>query len=512
MKYVVEPDRIKEIDAYAEEVLGIPASLLMQRAGDAVVQTLLSCPEANRLPVLVFCGTGNNGGDGYAAALALHRTGISVRTVSVFGKAPAGEAARSFYDACRTALGEPLTLAEAAEALGGEPFSGIDAVFGTGFHGEMPEEALEACRLLNLCAVRVAADVPLGVNAANGTLSSRFCRADKTAVLTAMKPGLLSYPAKEAVGEAAVYDLGLPLSTLAGVFGLAPLTDMEYVKARLPKRADNSHKGSFGRLFLVAGSAKYRGAALLAAYAALRGGAGYVTLAAEETVLQTACRRFPELLLHPLPPFSALTLREAEKTAREADKATAAVLGPGCGEGQGIFRLTEVLLRRAGCPLLLDADAVNRLAEDREKAVFLWQNAKREVILTPHPLEFSRLSGESPETVAASRMETAGKYAALWHAAVALKGAATVVATPGGVSVNVSGSNALAKAGSGDVLAGFAGALLAQGIPSADALRIAVYLHGLAGDVLARKYSQRGVTPSDLPAAVARLLRQAEAE
>lgn len=282
------------------------------------------------------------------------------------------------------------------------------------------------------------------------------------------------------------------------------IVDDEYVKNTLPKRGKNTHKGSFGRVAIVAGSEKYRGAALLSCEAAARCGAGLVSLYTEESVLSFVGRKRPEFLFEALPPSSAWTEEETEALAHRLNGARAVLVGPGCGKTEGVLSLVKALLSTDGPPLVLDADALNMLStlEDRGKA--LLSGAARAVCLTPHPTELARLSGKTTAEVQADRIATAMDHARETGVGLLLKGAGTVVTDGETVSVNPSGSSALAKGGSGDVLAGAVAALLAQGTTPLDALRLGAYLHGKAGDTLAADRSDYGVLPSELPLAMAR--------
>lgn len=269
--------------------------------------------------------------------------------------------------------------------------------------------------------------------------------------------------------------------------------DAAYVSSHLPPRPPESHKGSYGRAVLVCGSDRYRGAALLALGGTLRCGAGLTLLCAPASVTAAAVIAYPEAICLP---------REAASDA--AASASAVLIGCGCGQSEELYALLTACLTAPGCPLVLDADALNTLAAHGEEGGALLAASPRPVVLTPHPLEFARLSGMSVAQVQEDRTAAAAELAARLHATVVLKGAGTVVACPdGSVSRNTSGCAALAKGGSGDVLAGCITAFLAQGCRPEEAARIAVYLHGRAGETLAQTRSLYGVLPSELACAIA---------
>lgn len=283
-------------------------------------------------------------------------------------------------------------------------------------------------------------------------------------------------------------------------------TDKSVARELLPKRSPLGNKGSFGKLLIISGSNEYRGASHLALESALRGGAGYVTLLSEATVTDSALQKFPETLLITVPPFSDMTDVDMQAILRTDKNNAATLIGPGCGKSKKLAVLTEALLTNSASPLIIDADAINSLAEFSDNALELIARAKREIVLTPHPLEFSRLSGIPMNVIEGEREEVARRLALATGATVLLKGYGTVITDGETIYLNTSGSSALAKAGSGDCLAGLLGALLAAGTPPLEASALAAYLHGAAGDALSSVYSDFGVTPSDLPKQIAKTI------
>ncbi len=272
-------------------------------------------------------------------------------------------------------------------------------------------------------------------------------------------------------------------------------TTESYVKAHLPVRTANSHKGTYGRVLLLCGSGNMRGAAALAVLGALRMGAGLVTLASSREVIDALSAAL----------YEALWLdRETPDLLERSDAMQAIGIGCGMGQTEHTRQLVTALLSRAGAPLVIDADGINVL-HGRTR---LLREAARSVILTPHPLEFSRLCGLPVEAIQSNREGIAKDFAAKYGVTLLLKGHGTVITDGENTFVNPTGSSALAKGGSGDVLCGMLCALLAQGASPLDAAVIAAYLHGEAGQRLAAEYSEYGVLPSDLPAAAAKLLRE----
>lgn len=288
-------------------------------------------------------------------------------------------------------------------------------------------------------------------------------------------------------------------------------TSLEWAKQTLPKRKADANKGSYGRLFAYVGSSAYHGAAHLAVEAALRGGVGYTEAAASGELRKTLLLKFPELIFKDFDEASRLSPLDMERLAAEQRRATATLVGCGSGKSEGLFTVVSMLLSEDGGALVLDADALNSMADNREAALSLLKNAKRRVVLTPHPLEFSRISGLGVSYINENRESAAAAFAREHNCILLLKGKNTVITDGREVYVNTSGSSALAKAGSGDALAGLLSALLATSVVSPLELSaLAAYVHGRAGDNLSKEFSEYGVTPSDLPREMARVLSEIE--
>jgi len=273
----------------------------------------------------------------------------------------------------------------------------------------------------------------------------------------------------------------------------------------LPKRKSDSRKGSFGRAALIVGSEKYPGAAMLSLEAALRGGAGYVNYIGRKSLCERFSLRSPEAL------YTELDYRvdsEREAIITTTSRASAILIGCGCEPSESLYLTVSELLFTDGAPTILDADAINAIAEFGSSNII--KNAKRRVILTPHPLEFSRLTGLAVAEIQAKRQSVAEDFAAKYNCILVLKGAGTVITDGDTTYINTSGSSALAKAGSGDVLAGILVSLLAFADNPLETAALAAYIHGRAGDNLAKELSEFGVTPSDLPLECARVIAELE--
>lgn len=499
----VSPSLIPKIDAYATDILGIPERELMERAGEAVAKEI-----AERLPtgstVLFYCGGGNNGGDGYAAALALTRMGYRALAVDLFGLSQRTEAGKYYLEAYRAKIGEPLSAEEGEKT---EADCLVDALFGTGGRLPLPEEAIPvAKRFEKSAALRVAVDIPLGVNGENGEVAPIVAPVDITVCLSYPKYGLYSYPAREFVGTIVSNGLALPQEPLLRHFSLTDtLSDDALLKKAFPPRKQNTHKGSYGHVLLLSGSPAYRGASILASLAAtaLRLGCGLVTLASCQAVTDAVLPAVPEAITKTILPLEEET---SDTLLSLAEKKSAILIGPGCGASAALARHIYAFLRTEGAPLILDADALNSLSLDPTESKKRLVASKRQVIFTPHPQEFARMTGFDTKKVQAKRLSLARSFAQEIPGVLVLKGAATLVCEGERFLVNTTGSPALSKGGSGDVLAGAVAALVGQGVSPFTAAAAAVYLHGKAADNLSSLYSEYGVRPADLPNEMAKLL------
>jgi NAD(P)H-hydrate epimerase len=522
---------IKKIDEYAEKKLNIPTLCLMERAGEAVARVASSLTEDGEC-VLILAGKGNNGGDGYAAALLLERS-HRVTVCDVFSAGQASDAGKHFLSACK-ARGINIIDGSSKELDG--LISGasliIDAVFGTGFRGALSEDlSLLADKVNSSSAEVLAVDLPLGVNADTGECDPHTVRAEATVALCLKKPAHLSYPAKEYMGAVSLFSLELDEYIAdfdAGYYSF----DQALAVEALPKRDATSNKGSFGKTVHITGSEKYRGAAHLALEASLRSGVGITYHIGAEELNYELRAKFPEAIYisenelycrlceqnktgenatRPLP--SEEKCHESIKKETDLADPVAAIVGrygsvlvgSGSGVSEKLCELIEALVLTEGAPLVLDADGLNSIAAYSTPEIF--KRARRKIILTPHPLELSRLFGYNTEYINAHRLPLAKSISAEYGVILLLKGAGTVITDGEHTYLNESGSTALAKGGSGDALAGVVAAFAAYQEDLTRATALAAYLHGRAADTLSAELSEFGVTPSDLPREIARHIR-----
>ena len=502
---LLAPDMIPKIDEFAINVLNIPERELMRRSGEAVALAVREATEKGSL-VVILAGKGNNGGDGYAAG-ALLADNYRVTVIDVFsagqrsesGKFWLGEAKGSGVNIIPYSL-DTISIIKTADCI-------VDAVFGTGFDGDIPASLLPVIDAVSSSAAyKVAVDIPLGINARDGSVKKAHIRADTTVSLSYVKPGLLSYPAKEFVGKIVLCDLSLPQDKIEKKIGFDSFyTDKALDAGLLPERRANSNKGSFGRTMLIVGSEKYFGAAHLALEAALRGGCGIVEFVARNELCIELRQKFPEAIYTPL---DIENEENVNIVLQKAEKMSSILIGCGSSVSKGISKLTEMMIKESDSQIIIDADGLNSIAEYSDPSIF--SLAKKRPILTPHPLEFSRISGVSTDEIQGNRIGYAKAFAKKYNVILLLKGAGTIITDGKLLYINGSGSSALSKGGSGDVLAGLIASMTAFAQSPIEAVALSAYLHGRAGDELEEELSSFGVTPSDLPKKIAGLIAELE--
>jgi NAD(P)H-hydrate epimerase len=522
---VLTAEQMRAADRHAIETLGIPSLVLMECAGVEVVRAMEDALEGlvDRR-VLVLCGTGNNGGDGLVVARRLHGRGAFVQALLVGDESRLSEDGAAQWRIAR-ALGVPSeTCGEdewetwAAELAQRGWDVVVDALLGTGTRGALRGLLAQVAMDLNASDVPVVAvDVPTGLSGDSVRLAGPAVEASLTVALAAPKLCHVFAPAVTHCGDVAVVDIGIPDESLETSGAAIELIEDELVAEiveELADRPEDSHKGTWGHVVVVAGQAASPGAAALAGRGALTAGAGLVTVAAPAPCTAAVAAQAAELMHLPLPADAAGAIGDAaERVDAILERASTLAVGPGLGQGRGAAELLEALLERAHVPVVLDADALNlvaaagRLPDPRDE---------RPLVLTPHPGELARLArglglGEADLETADERLPVVAELSRRHSCVVVLKGFRTVVALPDGeLLVNPTGGPGLGTAGAGDVLTGFLAGLIAQGAGVETSAAAAVHLHGRAADLAETELGQMALTASALldwwPRAVASVL------
>lgn len=483
---------------------GISFPQLMENAGTACAELMKKYfLISSRKPrnILILCGKGKNGGDGFVIARKMHEHGCKVKVVLACGE-PKDELSVNMFSMIKDSGVEIISYNGNASQL--EPYIAeaefiVDAIFGTGFSGSLNESLTALANAVNSSAAKVVAiDVPSGTDCDAASVSGTAFKAMLTVAISAYKPIHVIKPYNAYCGKIIVADIGMNESDFTNLDGITRFTlESKEIKKMLPKRKTVSNKGTHGRALLVCGSMKMIGAAVLATGGALRTGAGLVTLAFPQSAYSGIAPRLTESLLLPLDSNSEGTFAASavSEICNSASKSNAVLIGCGLGLNEDTTELVHKAVKEIKSPMIIDADGINALSSN----IDILKEAQAPVILTPHPGEMSRLCGKSIAEIVEDPASVAYEFAKNHNVTVVLKGANTVVCNcENAVYVNTTGNAGLARGGSGDLLAGMTVSLVAQGMKPFDASVCAVYLHGIAADMVAAKTSMRGMLPSDV--------------
>ena len=546
---IVTPKQMSRLEERSEK-LGVTRRQLMENAGRKLAGLIdgYCRSEAKLTPeecsIVFLAGTGNNGGDCFAAADILVYKGYMITVIHIGGlpKSPLAQEMLSrlprerisFIEGFRSGNVEAAIEAAELDYMTIQPRSGdgsddshdrnplddilfaekrrmglikgaivgaqvlVDGVFGTGFHGQLDKDTMGIFGI-GSGAYRVAVDVPSGGNSTTGTASAGIFKADETLTFGFIKSGMSQFPLKKFCGKVTIADIGIPRSALDILDGERKYIRIErnFLAAYPPKRERDAHKGCFGNVLIIAGSSSMRGAAAFAALGALRSGAGLVRLASVEKCIDTVSVLAPEATFIELESddYGFMLYDSSREVLAEAmKKADAVVIGCGMGVTPDTIELTKFVAQTAECPVIIDADGINCIAKD----INILMKKQTDIIITPHMGEMARLLNCSTEMIAENRLIAAEKYAEQFGITVVLKGAGTVVADSHSTAANHTGNAGMSVGGSGDVLAGMIGAAIAQGCGIFDGTCAGVYMHGLAGDAAAQKLGMEAMLPRDI--------------
>ena len=503
--------QIRDIDRRAIREFGIPGPVLMENAATAIAFEMERFFEGlDGVKVGIICGKGNNGGDGLALARRLRIRGVPVRVcllasfAALKGEAKLNLAILRKMDveivpnASSPAIAEMIAWSDVV----------VDAMLGVGISSPLKGNHAIAAELMNMAGRPVVAvDIPTGINADTGEVMGSAVRADLTVTMVLPKRGLVLYPGASFAGKVRVVDIGIPAEVIEKERIQVGLLEHDQAWGWTGERDRDSHKGDFGHLMVIAGSLGKAGAAVMAAKGALRTGAGLVSVAAPMGLIPVIQQQVMEAMCIPAGESidGTLGIGSENELLKASDSMTACAIGPGLTTHYETVQVVRNLVQRMSIPMVIDADGVNALAG----LVDMLKKAKTPVVMTPHPGEMARLLGVSTDDVQKDRIGRASDAAAKFGVTLVLKGAGTVVATPyGEVFINTTGNPGMASGGTGDVLTGMIGSLLAQGYGPTRAACLAVYLHGLAGDLAAEEKGEAGMIAGDVIEKIPEAIKQ----
>lgn len=494
MSVLVTAAQMRMLDQHTIEKIGIPALVLMENAGRSIAEEVYQFARqhgSSKKSWIALVGKGHNGADAIVATRHLLEFGISVHLCYV---CPQKEWAANtkLQGEIANQIGIPSFYLDDTP-IQFQTYAGVlDGLLGTGSKGAPKQRYAQLIEAVNHSGLPVVSiDIPSGLDADTGTVASSCIQASLTVTLAFMKRGLVQYPGKKYAGDVIVRNIGIP-STLPAQLSMDQVrmgNKMELIKRYgvqiPPTRPDDAHKGSCGHVLAIAGSIQYSGAGWLAAKAALRGGCGLVSWALPQSLRQNMIGNFPEAILIGIEDQGQgdWSLADPKQVAALAEKKQAVVIGPGLGRFKDDAAWLKKVVQQIHVPVVIDADALNMLADQKGMHPVIWKTRNKPVVLTPHPGEMARLLGTSVQHVQSNRIKVAQSYAMQHGVVLVLKGAATVTATPSGeVFVNTTGNAGMATGGAGDVLAGLIASFIAQGLEPEAAAAIGVYMHGEAGD------------------------------
>ena len=491
MKYILTGKQMREADKFTIESIGIPSMVLMERAALGVVNEVEKC-EFNKKKILVACGSGNNGGDGYAIARLLHLKGYEVSILFV-GK----DSSRSQENLAQKNICDYYQIPQ-IDVVDGKFDIIIDAVFGTGLSRNIEGDIADKIRELNaLEGYKVAVDIPSGINDTTGLVLGIAFKADLTVAIAFAKRGIMLQPGNQYAGKVTITDIGINDDSILDDEKLIFSYEQEDLAKEYPKRKPNSHKGSYGKITMIVGSKGMAGAAFLSAKAAYMTGAGLVQIYTHEDNRVVLQQLLPEAIITT---YESYNEEQVHKIVEWSD-----VIAIGCGFGtsETSKEILRYVLQRGNKTTIVDADGLNILSDDMS----LLENCQQDVVLTPHMKEMSRLTKYSVKELQDNRVVLLENFVSKYPVTCVMKDARTLVAKKeDNIYLNTSGNAAMAKGGSGDVLAGIIAGTLAQTKDLFKGTCLAVYLHGLAGDEAKDRLGSYSVLASDIVDSVGEVL------
>ncbi len=500
---VATASQMQNLDRRAINDFGIPGIVLMENAGRGTVDAIYRhFPDIGSKKVIIFAGRGNNGGDGFVIGRHLINRGIEVNVFLLTNKEKVSGDARINLELYQK-MGSLYELKSEEDLFNFKNLISqggliVDAILGTGLKSEVSGLYREVIHYINSLPIPVVAvDIPSGIDANTGKVLGIAIRADLTVTFGLPKIGLVIHPGLSLVGNLEVVDISIPDYLVEQEDIKVELLELKELAQLLKPRPENTHKGHYGHLLIVAGSVGKTGAAAMSSEAALYTGAGLITLAIPSSLNPIMEVKLTEVMTEPLPETSSQTLsvKSWPRIQELMEGKRAIALGPGISTHPETVEVVSHIVRESPVPMIIDADGINALAKEPA----LLKEAKSPVVLTPHPGEMARLLKTSIQSIQEDRIEVAKRFAQENGVYLVLKGARTVIAEPDGkVYINPTGNPGLASGGTGDVLTGMIAGFAVQGYSLSEACRLGVYLHGYIADIVAKETGEMGLTATDI--------------
>ncbi|MEQ8155096.1 MAG: NAD(P)H-hydrate dehydratase [Clostridiaceae bacterium] len=468
---VLSSNGCRAMDKEAIDKINIPSIVLMENAVFSLVKYFDELDQ-----ILIVCGTGNNGGDGLALARHLSLKGKMVKVFIIGSLDSASKDFNCNYTILKN-IQVNITLINQGncnnEFASDNSSVIVDCIFGTGLSRMLNQEFINVVNNINsACAYKISVDVPSGINCDTGEVLGAAVEADKTITFQVMKKGFFNYKALKYLGEVIVEPIGIPESVLNNVSENLRVLEKKDVLKNIPVRDIFGHKGTYGRVAVIAGSKEFSGAAYLTTEAAVKTGSGLVNLYTHKELQTVMNCKLSEAMVD--------SYENKENLREKLNKADAVAFGPGLGNSEKTFEMLKWVLSNFTGKIVIDADGINVLARD----LGLLQGIRSEVVITPHPGEMARLTGKKIEEVNENRIQTATDFSQKYKVVVLLKGLSTIIADGNKVYINPSGNSSMASGGMGDTLTGIIASLMGQGLDAAEAAKTGAYIHGYIGEDL----------------------------
>lgn len=509
---LLNPEEMTLVDSHTVNS-GFPEILLMEAAGRGTAEMAVEILESEK-SIVIFAGSGNNGGDGFVAARFLDMWDYEVVVVLAGDQEGIEGVAKTNLELIKTRDIQIITCKdnnedEIKKILAGSGLI-VDALLGTGLKGEVRGNYGRLISLINESQQPVlAVDIPSGLDGGTGKVLGRAVKANYTATMAFFKTGLCLYPGREYCGKIRVINIGIEDSNLEPIDCDKFMLDEKEAYSLLPERKETGHKGTFGRVTIIGGSRGLAGAPLLAGRAALKTGSGLVKLAVPAGIKSEVTCGAPELILTELEENTHGNICSIDSVfSYLQEKSDVVAAGPGMGRSPEVTGVIRKLIKECNTPLILDADGINAVNN-----LNIFFNRKVPLILTPHPGEMARLLGTEIKEIQQNRLQIARSFARDYGVILVLKGAATLTALPGGdLYINSTGNEGMATAGSGDVLTGIIAALCGQGLKPAYAAVLGTFLHGMAGDLMVELTGSFGLNASDIITGIMKAINKLQAK
>ncbi len=475
---------------------------MMENAGSGCakyIKEVMKIESGNYTKATVLCGGGKNAGDGLVIARKLKHYGCDVNVIFFTERLKSRESVEMYNRANNLDINfvkyTSSTVEADREIINSDII--VDAIFGIGFEGNPDVYFENIFRKINSTKGTIfSVDVPSALPINPDECEYEYIQADFTLAIEALKPVHLMNVSK--IGIVKVIEIGIPGYCFPHNVANVEIPGVEGIKSVLPVKSENAHKGNFGKAVIIAGSLEFQGAATLAANACVKSGAGLVRIICPSKIYCAVAPKVTEPIMLPVKTnaYGGISVDAIDEILDEIENADAVLIGCGMGNTPDTAEIVEAVIKNAECPVIVDADGINAISQNTD----ILNEANCKVILTPHPGEMTRLTGEPVDVTVSDRIMTALKFTENYDVTLALKGADTIVVQQGNypVFINTTGNNGMATGGSGDVLAGIITALVAQGTQTYEAAAAGVFIHGYAGDSYARKFSRRGLTPTGL--------------